>query len=91
MVRQQWYRRVLSITSQTLNVWFLNGHPDESISARAFRRGHLEVDYKWARVQRAIDRLFSPFEKDHCKGAFMTDLLRSLDYVDYMKVTHYAG
>ena len=51
--------------SQLLNVLLLNGHPNESISGRAFRTKSL-----WYSV---IDLLFW-FDPQHCRTAYENDL-----------------
>lgn len=65
--------------SQLANVAFLpNVHQttaNESISGRAHRMG-------WTRVEKAIDLLFSPFEKDHCRLSYEADKIRAAEYLD---------
>lgn len=60
--------------SQLLNVAFLPAHhdtnPNESISGRAHRCG-------WRRTERLIDWLFSPFEREHCRRAYLNDVERA--------------
>ena len=51
--------------SQLCNVIFLNGHPNESMSGRAWR-----TKSKWYKV---IDTLLW-FDKNHCKVAYENDL-----------------
>lgn len=51
--------------SQFLNVVLLNGHPNESLSGRAWRTKSI-----WYKV---IDSLLW-FDKDHCKCAYENDL-----------------
>ena len=49
------------------------GSPDETLSAAAYRT---ERDGKWlGRVFRPlIDLLFAPFERDHCRMAFESEV-----------------
>lgn len=65
--------------SQLANVAFLpNVHQttaNESISGRAHRMG-------WARTEKLIDCLFSPFEKDHCKLSYEADIRRAVEYLN---------
>lgn len=65
--------------SQLANVAFLpNVHQttaNESISGRAHRMG-------WKRIEKAIDLLFSPFEKDHCRLSYEADLRRAKDLLE---------
>lgn len=51
--------------SQLMNVILLNGHPNESLSGRAWR-----TQSKWRHV---IDAILW-FDKDHCKTAYFNDL-----------------
>jgi hypothetical protein len=51
--------------SQFLNVLFLNGHPNESLSGRAWRTGSF-----WRHV---IDALLF-FDPDHCEMAHRNDM-----------------
>ena len=51
--------------SQLLNVIFLNGHPNESLSGRAYR-----VKSNWFRI---IDTIFW-FDKNHCRNAYLNDI-----------------
>lgn len=60
--------------SQLLNVAFL---PDvhkttanESVSGRAYRCG-------WTFVQKVIDLIFSPWEKEHCRLSHEADVARA--------------
>lgn len=57
--------RVGDALSQLLNVALLNGHPNESLSGRAWR-----TQSKWFKV---IDALLW-FDKDHCRTAHENDL-----------------
>lgn len=66
--------KVGDAVSQLLNVLLLPRHKDtdanESISGRSYRCG-------WDRARKVIDFVFSPFEKDHCRKAFESDVLRA--------------
>ena len=57
--------RIGDALSQLCNVIFLNGHPNESMSGRAWR-----TQSKWYKV---IDTILW-FDKDHCKMAYENDL-----------------
>ncbi len=59
-----YFRHIGTIISQALNVIFLNGHPDESISARSYR-----TKTKWA-----ISLIEKVFTTGHCERAYETDL-----------------
>ena len=56
--------------SQLANVALLDGDANESISGRAYRRG-------WRRTEAVIDRLFSPFQANHCLKAYTNDVKRA--------------
>lgn len=60
--------------SQLINVALLPRHGDtsanESVSGRAYRLG-------WTRVERLINWLFSPWERDHCRKAYEADRRRA--------------
>lgn len=60
-----WLIRVGDALSQLLNVALLNGHPNESLSGRAWR-----VKSRWHKV---ID--FLMFDSEHCKTAYQNDIL----------------
>lgn len=68
--------------SQLLNVLLLPRHREttanESISGRCHRMG-------WRRAERAIDWLFSAFERDHCRMAHEADLDRARQLIDTKK------
>lgn len=50
------------------------GMADETISARCWRLQHRERT--WGLAMRAIDTLFSPFEKDHCMRSYESEIRR---------------
>jgi hypothetical protein len=65
--------RVGDALSQLLNVVLLNGHPNESLSGRAWRTKSL-----WYSV---IDLLFF-FDPRHCKTAYENDLAYARELVN---------
>lgn len=58
--------RVGDATSQWFNTAFFGGHPNESISGRAYRERR-----PWLSL---IDWLLRPLGKDHCKSAYDNDI-----------------
>lgn len=57
---------------QLVNV-LAGGHPDETLSARAWRmRAHTRA---WRRAYRAINALFF-WQADHCQAAYTSEWLR---------------
>jgi hypothetical protein len=61
----EYFIRVGDALSQLCNVAFLNGHPNESLSGRAWRTK--SIWYKF------IDWVFW-FDKNHCQSAYDNDL-----------------
>lgn len=59
--------------SQLANVVLLNGHPNESLSGRAYRTGS-----KWQKVIDAV--LF--FDKEHCKKSHENDIAYAEDLIE---------
>ena len=68
------YIKVGDALSQLFNVLLLPRHrytnANESISGRAYR-------CKWKYVEKVINCLSYPFEKDHCRKSFEKDLARA--------------
>jgi hypothetical protein len=62
--------RIGDALSQLLNVVFLNGHPNESLSGRAWRSRSV-----WYKV---IDILLW-FDKKHCESAYYNDIKYARD------------
>ena len=56
--------------SQFGNVLIFNGDPNYSISGEAWRKGRHGL-------RRSIDWLFSPFEADHCRTAYLNDVQKA--------------
>lgn len=66
--------RIGDATSQLLNCIFLSGHPNESLSGRAWRTRSI-----WYKL---IDTVLW-FDKDHCKTAYENDLRYSRKLLGY--------
>lgn len=58
--------RLLDCVSQFFNVLLYNGDPNYSISGESYHKGRIRTRY-------LIDLLFSPFEQDHCRKAYLND------------------
>jgi hypothetical protein len=58
--------RVGNVISQSINTIFLNGHPDECLSGRAYR-----TQTKWA--IEVIDLIFF-WDHKHCRSSYFNDL-----------------
>jgi hypothetical protein len=61
-------------TSQWFNALF-GGDSNHSISGDAYRYG------RWG-LMFAIDTLFKPWQRDHCKNAYLTDVAKAGALVD---------
>ena len=57
--------RIGSMISQSINTVFLFGHPDMSISSRAFIAN--------GKAKKIIDNIFF-FHKNHCEKSFLVDV-----------------
>lgn len=68
----KYFIKIGDATSQLANVILLNGHPNESISGRAWRTKSI-----WYKV---IDIVLW-FDKDHCKTAYLNDLAYARELV----------
>jgi hypothetical protein len=68
--------RIGDALSQLINVTLLNGHPNESLSGRAWRTKSL-----WYKV---IDLIFW-FDKDHCKYSYLNDIKYAHDLITNSK------
>ena len=66
--------KVGDATSQMFNVALFNGHPNESMSGRAWR-----TQSKWHKV---IDAIFF-FDQNHCKVAFENDIAYAKELVKF--------
>lgn len=67
-----WLRNVLIAADQLANA-ILGGHPDETLSARAWRQRHKR---RWAIARLVLDALFRPLEREHCRLSFESEQLR---------------
>lgn len=68
----KYFIKVGDAFSQLLNVILLNGHPNESLSGRAWR-----TNSNWYIV---IDTLLW-FDKNHCQVAYLNDLNYSKELI----------
>ena len=69
----RYLKRIWSAFSQFLNVLFLFGHPNESISGRSYREG-------WA--AKKLINVFFFWQADHCKVAYDNDLRWATEYIN---------
>lgn len=66
--------RISAWISQGVNVIFLGGHEDETISARAYQN---KSDPKWSTVYNILNRVFF-WQDDHCQVSHYSDYLRAV-------------
>ena len=59
--------------SQTLNVWLLAGHPDQTVSARAYLSRNHKV---WGYSYRILNKIFF-WQADHCYTSHQQDVERA--------------
>lgn len=66
--------RVLIAIDQLINVVICNGEPDETMSSAVYR---MERDgYFWGFMRPVIDWFAYPFQREHCKKAYESELLK---------------
>ena len=71
--------RVAAWGSQTLNVWLLMGHHDQTVSARCYVNRH----NKWWNLCRNIVNTIFFWETDHCKKSFLKDVEYAKEILNY--------
>lgn len=71
---KQYLRNILISIDQLVNT-LLAGHPDETLSSRAYRAEQSGQRY-WGWTRRFIDLLFF-WEQEHCKNAHLTEQRRA--------------
>jgi hypothetical protein len=59
--------------SQTLNVWLLFGHPDQTVSARAYINQHC---IGWRLAYKTINKVFF-WQANHCYSSHIRDVERA--------------
>jgi hypothetical protein len=66
--------RLLLLVSAAVNALFYGGHPDESLSARAWRE---REDPAWERRRVRIDQFFTRWQgPDHCRKVWADQVKR---------------
>jgi len=92
-VRSSYPWRVGDATSQWLNVVVLNGDANESISGRAARITVVDgIQHRgWNTAYRVINRIFSPWQENHCLEAYGNDVLRAKTLVAYAEARGMPG
>ena len=62
--------RVLIGLDQFVNT-LMGGYPNETLSARAWRKGSVEGNAYWNTFRVSTDILFSPIESNHCQASYL--------------------
>jgi hypothetical protein len=65
-----WLIRLGDALSQFFNVLLFNGEANHSISGDAYRHG------RWG-LMFAIDALFKPWQRNHCRRAYESDVAKA--------------
>lgn len=67
--------RVSAWASQTVNLWLLFGHHDQTVSARCYVNRH-KPGWRWAYL--TINRMFF-WQEDHCWSSHLSDVEFAVD------------
>jgi hypothetical protein len=67
--------RLSAWASQTVNVWLLLGHHDQTVSARCYINRYKKG---WKLAYKAINALFF-WQENHCKSSFEQDIAYALE------------
>lgn len=70
--------RVVAWASQGLNVLLLGGHPNETVSGRAYRMRRRRV---WRAAYQALNAIYF-WQEDHCQASHLADLRWAQEMVD---------
>jgi hypothetical protein len=70
--------------SQTINVVFLAGHPDQTVSARAYVNKHKPF---WSSVYLFFNAIFF-WQEDHCMQSHNADVRRAIYSINLIKGIH---
>ena len=62
--------------SQICNTFLLFGDPDETVSGRAYRKGHLDSNSAWTYTGNVINKIFF-FQANHIKESYDYDIARA--------------
>lgn len=66
----EWLTRVAAWMSQTLNLFLLFGHHDQTVSSRAYVNRHRAG---WRQTRKVINTVFF-WQRDHCLHSYLSDL-----------------
>lgn len=74
-----WFWRVFAWLSQGINVIFLGGHEDQTVSARAHGQ---QDELIWGLVRLALNAVFF-WQADHCLTSYLRDRDRSAQMMGF--------
>jgi len=77
----KYFLNLLIIISQLINTVFLAGHPDQTVSARAFENRKKKV---WGVVYVTINKIFY-WQSNHCLASYLEDVTRAKQIVKKVK------
>jgi len=69
--------RIMAWFSQTVNVWLLFGHHDQTVSARCFVN---QAHPLWGVAYRLINRIFF-WQEDHCERSYLADVSYAQEFL----------
>ncbi|MEY2909072.1 MAG: hypothetical protein RLZZ602_1595 [Pseudomonadota bacterium] len=70
---KQYFLNLSVLISQSINVIFLAGHPDQTVSARAYAN---QDQPAWLFVQDMINAVFF-WQDNHCRTSYLEDITRA--------------
>jgi hypothetical protein len=76
-----WFIKLGDALSQFFNVLLFNGDSNHSISGDAWR-------FNKKRLNKVLDFIFSPFEKQHCYKAHLQDVQKATKLAQEWNNTH---
>lgn len=62
--------RMFAWASQTVNVWLLLGHHDQTVSSRCYLNRNKPI---WSKAYKIINALFF-WQENHCRSSFEADV-----------------
>lgn len=65
--------RTLILIDQLFAVWIFNAHEDQTISGHVGYKALMFSERKYLALEKIINWIFSPWEKDHCFKAIEWD------------------
>ena len=75
MVKRSKIWRTLVLIDQLFAVWIFNTHEDQTISGHVGYKALMTGEKKYVLLEKFINWLFAPWEKNHCFNAIEWDRL----------------